>query len=322
MSELRSSERFGDSDKSPPLILEGVKKVFIKGATRVEAVKGVSFSLKAGEIFALLGPNGAGKTTCINMMTSLDRPDSGDVKVFGFSVLSHPLEVKKNLGVVHQELSSHGFFNVEEILNFYSGYYGIRNNQTQIDFLLEKLDLKEHRKKQVKQLSGGMKRRLMIAKALVHRPRLLLLDEPTAGVDVELRNSLWKFVRELRDSGMTILLTTHYLTEAEQLCDRVGILDRGDLKYFGPTKTVIDKLTKKRVEISLKVGGPNSVKTDHPFVVGQKEGTLSLALPPQIELGEAFAQIGLRLDQIQDLKTREGTLEEAFLSVVRGGGVL
>ena len=182
-----------------PLEVKDLKKTYrnAKGGP-VEAVKGVSFTIAPGEIFGLLGPNGAGKTTAISMITTLEEPTSGDVLVYGNSVLTNSKETKKQIGVVPQEIVTQGFFNLVEILTFHSGYYGIWNNKARIEYLLKRLGLWEHRHKLVKQLSGGMKRRLMIAKALVHKPKLLLLDEPTAGVDIELRTSLWEFVRELQ----------------------------------------------------------------------------------------------------------------------------
>ena len=219
-----------------PLNILKLNKTYLRGGEVLQAVKDVQFSIGRGEIFGLLGPNGAGKTSVISMITTLVSMTSGEILIFGKSLLKHPQEVKKLIGVVPQEIVNQGFFNLTEILTFHSGYYGVRNNRAYIDYLLKRLALWEHRNKQVKQLSGGMKRRLMIAKALVHKPRLLLLDEPTAGVDIELRSSLWEFVRELQKEGISILLTTHYLEEAEALCGRVGIIQQGELRYLGEIK--------------------------------------------------------------------------------------
>ncbi|MGZ5280292.1 MAG: ABC transporter ATP-binding protein, partial [Pseudobdellovibrionaceae bacterium] len=172
-----------------PLQIENIKKVFHgKVGPAVEALKGVSFEVQPGEIFGLLGPNGAGKTTLISIVTTLERPTSGDVKVFGDSILEKPTVTKKKVGVVPQEIVASGFFDLEEILTYHSGYYGLKNNSARIQELLSRLSLKVHSHKMMRQLSGGMRRRMMIAKALVHSPKILLLDEPTAGVDVELRN--------------------------------------------------------------------------------------------------------------------------------------
>lgn len=284
-----------------PLEVRGLHKVYKnKSGQDVHAVKDASFDIEPGEIFGLLGPNGAGKTTIISTITTLERPTSGSVLVFGSSVSEQPLITKLQIGIVAQEIVTQGFFNLVEILEFHSGYYGIWKNQDRIEFLLKRLALWDHRHKQVKQLSGGMKRRMMIAKALVHSPKLLLLDEPTAGVDIELRKSLWKFVLELRGLGTSILLTTHYLQEAEELCDRVGIINKGELRYVGPTKKVIRDLTQRHVEIDLKSGK-----------------SLVFEIPLGQSVGELLIQNQIAPIEIQDLRTREGTLEEAFLSLVQ-----
>lgn len=293
-----------------PLEISDLRKSY-KGGT-VEAVKGVSFTVKPGEIFGLLGPNGAGKTTIISTITTLERPSSGTVKVFGVDVCKDPMFTKRQIGVVHQEVINSGFFDVEEILTFHSGYYGIRNNKERIHFLLEKLSLFEHRRKKVKQLSGGMKRRLMIAKALVHNPKLLLLDEPTAGVDIRLREDLWRFVQELRDEGMSILLTTHYLEEAQQLCDRIGIINLGSLVVLGDTKEIIRQYTHKKIRVSLTEEFP--VRSAH---LVEMTGTECLFIVPQEKaLGEFLAECSIPPQLIKDVHIEEGDLEEAFLKVV------
>ncbi len=282
------------------LQIENLVKTFqAPNGNSTHALKGVSFDVKPGEIFGLLGPNGAGKTTLISIITTLEKPTSGDVRVFGNSVIQDPKKTKTQIGVVPQEVVSSGFFDLEELLQYHSGYYGIKNNQAKITSLLERLKLKEHQHKMMRQLSGGMKRRMMIAKALVHSPKILLLDEPTAGVDVELRTQLWNFVRELQKEGVSIVLTTHYLQEAEALCDRVGIINRGELKYVGPTKEIISQLTQKKVNL-----------------VTQSGDKLSFTLEKNQSLGALFRDKSISLDQIQDLQISEGTLEEAFVKVL------
>ena len=216
-----------------------------KSYGQVHAVNGVDLQVNPAEVFGLLGPNGAGKTSIISVITGLEKPTSGEVKVFGADVSKDPRHAKMLVGRVPQEIVSHGFFNVEEVLGFLAGYYGVRDSKDRIAFLLDRLSLTQHKHKKVNQLSGGMKRRLMIAKALIHQPKLLLLDEPTAGVDVELRNSLWKFVGELKAQGVSILLTTHYLEEAQKLCDRVAIIHFGKIRAMGPTQQVISDITQK-----------------------------------------------------------------------------
>lgn len=284
----------------------------------VSALREVSFQIHPGEIFGLLGPNGAGKTSLISILTTLESSSSGEVSVFGVNVAKNPQASKKQIGVVAQEVVNHGFFNVEEVLTFHSGYYGIWNNRERIHELLHALDLWEHRGKLVKQLSGGMKRRLMIAKALVHRPKLLLLDEPTAGVDVELRTKLWAFVRELQKSGTTILLTTHYLQEAEELCGRVGILSRGELKYVGPTRGIIEKLTFRSWEIDLV--SPVKVAPSDLEVVAQTPAQIKVRSGHNACLGDVLKKLGISFDQVRDVRTREGSLEEAFRSVIEQKG--
>lgn len=276
-----------------------VKEYHTKDGSTVKALKGVSFEVKPGEIFGLLGPNGAGKTTLISIITTLEKPTSGDVRVFEDSVIQNPKATKVKIGVVPQEVVSSGFFDLEEILQYHSGYYGIRHNQERIELLLKRLKLWEHRHKMMRQLSGGMKRRMMIAKALVHSPKVLLLDEPTAGVDVELRNQLWEFVRELQSEGVSIVLTTHYLQEAEALCDRVGIINKGELKYVGPTREIIRQLTQKQVSVALDSGEKIN------FILEQDQN-----------LGKALREKKISLDHVQDLHVAEGTLEEAFVKVL------
>jgi len=277
------------------------------------AVNQVSFEVHEGEIFGLLGPNGAGKTSIISTITTMEEPSEGTVKVFGHDVVLESKAAKIKVGCVPQELIHHGFFSLEEILHFHSGYYGKDNNGKQIDCLIEKLALQEHRKKRVKQLSGGMKRRLLIAKALVHKPRLLLLDEPTAGVDVELRAILWDFVRELKASGVSILLTTHYLEEAEELCDRVGILDKGTLKMIGPPKDIVQKLTQREVVLTLKESVP---QVEHAHLSMQTDCALIFQIPASETLGDFLADLPVDVRNVKDLKIREGKLEDAFQTIL------
>ncbi|WP_246845027.1 ABC transporter ATP-binding protein [Bdellovibrio sp. NC01] len=293
-----------------PLKIENLKKTYPSGQ---QAVKGVSFDVKPGEIFGLLGPNGAGKTTIISTITTLEQPSSGSVQVFDQEVQKNPNYTKKQLGVVHQEVINSGFFDVEEILTFQSGYYGIRNNKERIEFLLHKLSLYEHRRKKVKQLSGGMKRRLMIAKALVHNPKLLLLDEPTAGVDIGLRETLWKFVGELRAEGMSILLTTHYLEEAEQLCDRIAIINQGNLECVGETKELVKQYTQKKIRLTLSA--PFAFKTNYLFF--QEGADYLFLVPPGKPMGEFLTELQIPVNLISDVKIEEGNLEEAFMKVVQ-----
>ena len=279
----------------------------------LEAVKGVSLSIKPGEIFGLLGPNGAGKTSIISIITTLEKPTSGQVKVFGYDVEKDAMETKRRIGVVGQEVVNSGFFDVFEILEFMSGYYGILKNRERIDYIMHKLGLYEHRQKKVKQLSGGMKRRLMVAKALVHKPALLLLDEPTAGVDITLREDLWNYVRELQQEGMSILLTTHYLMEAQELCHHVGIIDRGQLKFVGPTSQIIEQFSAKKIMIKLRKDRDSIV---HKNFLKKKDGFFEFQIPSQESMGNLFRELSLTLEDVEDIKTEQGSLEEAFKQIV------
>ena len=219
-----------------------------KNYGKLEAVKSVSFNIEKGEIFGLLGPNGAGKSTIINIITGIGIRDSGVVDVFGKDVTKEYMFTRKKIGVVPQETISDGYFSVEEILQYQSGFYGIKNNSKRIEDVLKKLQLFSHKQKKVEQLSGGMKRRLLIAKALVHEPSLFILDEPTAGVDVQLRHKLWQYVREINQKGTTILLTTHYIEEAENLCNRIGILNHGQLIEINNVQGFKNKYGNKTLE--------------------------------------------------------------------------
>lgn len=283
-----------------PLRLLDLYKIYGAGGKReVRAVQNMSFEVRPGEIFGLLGPNGAGKTSIISMITTLEKPTSGDVEVFGKSVQIDPKWTKLQIGVVPQEVIPQGFFNLTEILKFQSGYYGLTKNSAHIEFLLKRLDLWEHREKQVKQLSGGMKRRMMIAKAMVHSPKLLLLDEPTAGVDVALRKSLWDYVLELKARGVSVLLTTHYLQEAEELCDRIGIINNGELAEIGPTRQVINSVTSRVIEIHMNNG---QIIRDE--------------IPQGAHLGFAIQKHNINSSDIQDVRIHEGSLEEAFMKII------
>ena len=265
-----------------PLIIEALSKHY--GA--LKAADNVSFELQPGEIFGLLGPNGAGKTTIISCIMTVATPTSGRILVQNKDVAEHPRFAKSIIGYVPQELITHGYFTVEEILYIHASYFGLRHVRSHIEYLLHKLELWDHRKKHVKQLSGGMKRRLLIVKAIVHKPQILLLDEPTAGVDIELRAALWDFVREMQKEGVTIMLTTHYLEEAERLCDRVGILHHGQLQTIGHTKGIIDEFTQREIVLTLTDHFPDLT---HPYLRHKDDHTLIFLVPHDYELRHLLA---------------------------------
>jgi len=284
-----------DATAVPPFEVRNLAKRY----GEVVALENVSLQMEPGEVLGLLGPNGAGKTTLISILTTLEIPTRGEAYLFNEPISPGNRMIKRKLGFVPQETVSHGFFSVEEVLQFHSGYYGVRDNGEHIHFLLERLGLAPHRHKRVRQLSGGMKRRLLIAKALVHKPKLLLLDEPTAGVDIELRTSLWEFVMELNRQGTSILLTTHYLEEAEQLCDRVGIIHHGKILRIGETRGLVRELTTKELTLSFKNGEERHYRVANTTT-----------------LSGLIQQQGLSLGDVLDVKVREGKLEDAFKQMV------
>ncbi len=286
----------------------------VKDYPRLRALDDVSFSVQPGEVFGLLGPNGAGKTSLLSIIVTLESATAGQVEVFGHDVVTHSKLSKINSGWVPQEIINHGFFDVEEILHFHSGYYGVRKPKVRVDYLLNALGLYEHRHKKVKQLSGGMKRRLMIAKALVHSPGLLLLDEPTAGVDVELRAKLWEFVEDLRRQGISILLTTHYLEEAERLCDRVAIIHKGKIRGIGQTRQLIEEWARRRVVFRLReaVDGFR-----HPDLVSGQGRDWTFLTKMTLPLGELMQELGIGVSNLEDIKMDEGNLEDVFRILTR-----
>lgn len=290
----------------------------VKNYGQLCAVNEVDFRLQSGEVFGLLGPNGAGKTSIISIIVTLEAATSGSVEVFGYDVAKQPRQAKVRMGLVPQEIINYGFFSVEEVMVFHSGFYGMFKNRERENYLLERLGLWEHRHKKVKQLSGGMKRRLLIAKALVHCPQLLLLDEPTAGVDIELREKLWEFVRDLKSEGVTVLLTTHYLEEAEQLCDRIGVIHHGVLQKLGETKTLIADLTHRQVTVDFKRQGDDksAFKVQSHYLVKQEGYRIEFKVPAQMGIGQLLRESGLNLNLVEDIKIEEGSLEDAFRSIV------
>lgn len=228
-----------------------VSKAFDRARQSVQALQRVSLEIAEGEFFGLLGPNGAGKTTLISCMAGLCRQDHGDIRILGHDTRSAYRDARRALGVVPQELVFDPFFSVREILQLQSGYFGIRKNEGWIDELLDALDLTDKAGSSMRSLSGGMKRRVLVAQALVHRPPVIILDEPTAGVDVALRQGLWQFIRRLNRDGHTIILTTHYLEEAEALCGRIALMRAGQICALEKTETLIQQFAKHRLTVRL-----------------------------------------------------------------------
>jgi ABC-2 type transport system ATP-binding protein len=287
----------------------------VAGKTQ-RAVNDLSLTVKEGEIFGFLGPNGAGKTSVISAITSLLQNYKGSISLFDQA--AGTLQAKRWVGLVPQEVVGYGFFTVEEILLFHAGYFAIENRQERVDWLLEKMALSAMRNKKVAQLSGGMKRRLLIARALIHSPRLLLLDEPSAGVDVELREDLWNFVRELHQSGTTILLTTHYMEEAERLCDRVAILDHGRLVTCGPTQSLVGSFGMRRIEIEL-LDPARKIQLRAGSVVrslNQQGSLVVVTVPTSLSVGEVLTELSLTMEDLKDIRTCEAKLEDVFKQLI------
>jgi ABC-2 type transport system ATP-binding protein len=308
----------------PPDILDqkhdlpnDVAALEIKSASKsykhLDALLDVSFQIKQGDFFALLGPNGAGKSTLINSIAGLNFLSGGQIKVMGYDVAQQPILAKKQLGIVPQELVFDPFFTVEESVRFQASYYGIdyKKQKDWIEEILTELSLIDKLKTNTRKLSGGMKRRLMVAQALVHKPAVIILDEPTAGVDVELRQSMWQFLSQLNQQGHTILLTTHYLEEAQSLCKNVALLNKGRLVTLKSMSELLQQFSGQQ----LKVRAINLPKTLQSKLIKQQGMYyfLSVAHPEEIPLMvQQFAQENILIEELQ---TQQADLEHVFLSL-------
>ena len=284
-----------------------------------QAVKGVSFQIAPGEIFALLGPNGAGKSTTINMIAGVTRLGGGRIEVFGYDNQRDYQVARRLLGVMHQEIVIDNFFTIDQTLKFHAGYYGVRDDPAWRQRLIEQLGLGPHLHKVMIKLSGGLKRRFMIAKALLHKPRLLILDEPTAGVDVELRHTLWDFVREINRAGTTILLTTHYLEEAEQMCDRIAIMHHGELIALEATGSLLERLGTRGVVVHLHQPLATLPEALAGWGATLDAGgrTVRLTLPPNQTAGDLLGLLCRMGLPVADLETKRAGLEEVFLQITK-----
>ena len=301
------------SPASPAVSFREVTKVFGSGPRALHALDGVSFDIRRGEFFGLLGPNGAGKTTLISLLAGLARPTGGSVAVLGHDVQADYAAARRQLGVVPQELVFDPFFSVRESLVIQSGYFGVRDNGRWIDELLESLGLADKAKSNMRQLSGGMKRRVLVAQALVHRPPVIVLDEPTAGVDVELRQTLWQFIARLNREGHTVLLTTHYLEEAEALCGRIAMLKQG-------REVALDRTS------ALLAGTASTtrrVKTDQPLPVDLGDRArvtgriVQLTAHDAAEVESLLGRLRAGGVAIEDLEIGRADLEDVFLEIMR-----
>lgn len=284
----------------------------------LKALDGVSLDIAEGEFFGLLGPNGAGKTTLISCLAGLARPDAGKLTVLGCDVVADYRDARRLLGVVPQELVFDPFFTVRETLRIQSGYFGIRNNDAWIDEILANLDLTDKADTNMRRLSGGMKRRVLVAQALVHRPPVIVLDEPTAGVDVELRQGLWQFIRRLNGEGHTIILTTHYLEEAEALCGRIAMLQQGKVVALDSTKNLLHEFSRHTLSLRL-VGGADLPPSLAALATGQVEGAWQLRLPDFSAVEQVLTAVREARLVIEDLRLTPPDLEEAFVRVMQRG---
>ena len=309
------------SDQELAIKIRGLKKTYQgEGASQPKvALKGVDLSIPKGSIFGLLGPNGAGKSTTINIIAGVVDKTEGSVEVWGFETIKDTRNAKANIGIVPQEVHIDAYFTPFEILELYAGYYGIPKAERRSDEILKAMRLEDQRDAYTRLLSGGMKRRLLLGKAMVHNPPILVLDEPTAGVDVELRQHIWQYVRELNKKGVTIVLTTHYLEEAEELCDEIAIINNGELVICEKTSTLLKRLDEKMVIIhpasSIK-SLPQSISD-----IGGKlneDGEIVIHFSPStITVGEILKKIAATEIEISDLRTEESDLEDIFLQLTK-----
>ena len=298
------------------LIIKNLKKTY---EGNHEALKGIDLNVEEGDFFALLGPNGAGKTTTIGIISSLVNKTSGQVKILGTDIDQGHSLAKKHLGVVGQEINFNQFEKVGQIIRNQAGYHGLSYLQAKqnAEFFMKRLDIWDRRNDQARSLSGGMKRRVMVAKALVNRPKLLILDEPTAGVDIELRRSLWDFLQEINNElGTTIILTTHYLEEAEKLCRNIAIIDRGDIVENTSMKDLLARLEKET--FSLDLDKPiNAIPSNVDFEFKLKDSrTLSVTVKKGQQLNEVFKALSNEGITVLSMRNETGRLEELFLSLV------
>ncbi|HCE1829258.1 TPA: ABC transporter ATP-binding protein [Vibrio parahaemolyticus] len=300
------------------LEIEQLRKTYAGG---FEALKGISLQVKKGDFYALLGPNGAGKSTTIGIISSLVNKTSGVAKVFGYDIDTDLELAKQNLGLVPQEFNFNQFETVEQIVIQQAGYYGVSKilAKDRAEKYLKKLDLWEKRKERARNLSGGMKRRLMIARALMHEPKLLILDEPTAGVDIELRRSMWDFLKEInQQQGITIILTTHYLEEAEMLCRNIGIINRGELIENTTMKALLSKLSVETFILDIETDGevPELNGVNRQSLI---DGSLEIELDKSQGFNAVFAQLTEHGVKVLSMRNKANRLEELFVSIVREG---
>ena len=304
------------------LSVENLTKVYSNAKSKnskINALNNITLKVKEGEIFGLLGPNGAGKTTFLNILAGTVIKSEGSVNVWGFDLDKNPRQVRASIGIVPQEINLDAFFSPKQLLDLQAGLYGIRSSQRITDTILKLVSLNEQAESYSRNLSGGMKRRLLIAKAMVHQPPILILDEPTAGVDVELRKNLWDNVKELNKIGVTIILTTHYLFEAQEMCDRIAIINKGNLVALDTTKSLLDRIKTKKIIFKLdkfdpkiKLSMPNiifNVNSNDTIIVNYEKDTINFE-----NLINYLKENELK---ILDISINEGDLEDVFIKLTK-----
>ena len=307
-------------NKKNILFVKNLKKIYpSKEAPNTHALNNLNLDVKEGEIFGLLGPNGAGKTTFINILAGTVIKTAGQVNVGGVDIDKNPRQVRASIGIVPQEVNLDPFFSPRKLLELQAGLYGIKKKNRITDTILKLVSLDKQADSYARSLSGGMKRRLLMAKALVHQPPIVFLDEPTAGVDVELRQNLWKNVRMLNKQGVTIILTTHYLEEAEEMCDRIAILNKGNIVALDSTRNLLDEIQTKKVtfktnkRINIKEGDLESLK-----IISHLENEIIVSYEKiKINIEELINLVKKNDTQINDISTDDGDLEDVFLRIIK-----
>ena len=303
------------------LTVENLTKVYLDSKTKKEnkALSNLNFNVKQGEVFGLLGPNGAGKTTFLSILGGTVTKTSGRVNVWGFNLDQNPRQVKASLGIVPQEVNLDAFFSPHKLLELQAGLYGIKKKDRITDLILKMVALEDKANAYSRSLSGGMKRRLLIAKAMVHQPPILILDEPTAGVDVELRNNLWNNVKELNKEGVTIILTTHYLLEAQEMCDRIAIIDKGNLVALDTTQKLLERIQTKKINFIVKDVDLNkslSLKGIQ-FKINSKNFISATYEKNSLDFGEIINYFNENNIKIEDISTEDGDLEDVFVQLTK-----
>ena len=303
------------------LTVENLNKIYSNSKTKKEtkAITNLTFKVKEGEVFGLLGPNGAGKTTFLSILGGTVTKTSGNVKVWGFDLDKNPRQVKASIGIVPQEVNLDAFFSPKKLLELQAGLYGVAQKDRITDLILKLVALDDKANAYSRNLSGGMKRRLLIAKAMVHQPPILILDEPTAGVDVELRNNLWNNVKRLNKEGVTIILTTHYLFEAQEMCDRIAIINKGNLVALDTTEKLLERIKTKKINFKVQ-----TVDVDLPLVMkGIKFKIISKNLitatyeKNSLNFGEIIDYFNQNKLKIEDISTDDGDLEDVFIQLTK-----